>query len=260
MKLKYKKLVVMISMCTMGIGLVTFSITTPSAKDTTPVESDAQSIASKDKLEDANVSGNDISNAEMKTASAVPTATPTPTVAPVEAEEDTVADKAGPLEKNAYKDVNKLIKSYLNAKLGNSLEKFKSLVNDVDYIDLTEMKRKNKYIEKIKNVACYTKKGPEEGSYIVYAYHEVKFTNIDTLAPGMNEFYVKTDKNGKLYIYLGEIDSDTEKYIEEVRKSSDVTDLINDVNKKLQTAVKNDKSLYDFYLKLEETTKKVSND
>lgn len=256
MKLRYRKLVVMIGMCTIGIGLVAFSAVTPSKKNTTPVESIKSTLA--ENKEESDTADADISGSDMKAASIMPTATPTPTEAPKKTEKEIIREKAGTLEKNAYKDVNKLIKNYLNAKLSKKIDNFKSLVNNVDYIDLTDIKRKTKYIEKYKNVVCYTKKGPEEGSYIVYAYHEVKFKGIDTLAPAMNQFYVKTDKDGKPYIYLGEIDSDTEKYIDVVKESSDVMKLINNVNDKLQTAVKNDKALYEFYVKLEESAKKVS--
>ncbi len=252
MKLKYKKLVVMITMCTMGIGLVTFSISRPSDKKTTVVESnDEGAIAYK-------AADTDIASADIKAASILPTATPTPTEAPEQTQEELATVKAGNLEKNAYKDINKLIKSYLNAKLGKDIDKFTPLVNNVGFIDLTDIQRKTKYIEAYKNVACYTKKGPEEGSYIVYAYHEVKFTSIDTLAPAMNEFYVKTDEKGDPYIYLGEIDKDTELYLDAVRDSTEVMDLIYDVNDKLQKAVKNDNALYEFYLKLEESAKNVT--
>ncbi len=252
MKLKYKKLVVMISMCTMGIGLVTFSISKPSDRSITSVENPNEDILTFK----AGLDGG-INDADIKSALMLPTATPTPAGIP-EAQEDAADVQDAPLEKNAYKNINKLIKSYLNAKLSKDIDKFKSLVNNTDYIDLSDIARKTKYIESYKNVTCYTKKGPEEGSFIVYAYHEVKFTSIETLAPAMNEFYVKEDKNGDPYIYLGEIDNETEQYLNEVRDSEEVMDMIYDVNAKLQQAVKGDNALYEFYLKLEESAQDVT--
>ncbi len=74
----------------------------------------------------------------------------------------------------------------------------------------------------------------------------------------MNEFYVKTNENGEPYIYLGVIDSETDEYFGEVRDSEEVAELIYDVNDKLQHAVDNDSALSNFYLKLEETTQKVT--
>jgi hypothetical protein len=253
MKLKYKKLVVMITMCTMGIGLVTFSISRPQEKNTTPVEdSSVKKVAQKVEAEQ------NINNADVKSASILPTATPTPTEEPQSQEDAAVAVPTNALEKNAHKEINKLIKSYLNAKLGKKIDKFKPLVNNVDFIDLKDIERKTKYIEGYKNITCYTQKGPEEGTYIVYAYHEVKFTSIGTLAPAMNEFYVKTDEKGEPYIYLGEIDQNTEKYLDGVRDSEQVMNLIYDVNNKLEKAVKNDNALSEFYSKLEESAKNVT--
>lgn len=252
MKIKYKKMILMVSMCTMGIGLVTFSVSRPSGKSTTPVEKtidDADaSLSSSETTEDGK---------EVLSASLEPSVTPTPTEA-ASAETTEVASADNPLEKDAYKNINKLIKSYLNAKLKGDIDKFTPLVNDVSYIDLKDIERKTKYIEAYKNVSCYTKKGPEEGSYVVYAYHEVKFTSIETLAPAMNEFYVKEDENGDPYIYLGEIDSATEEYFNAIRESDDVMDLIYSVNEKLQKAVKDDSALNEFYSKLEESAKDVT--
>lgn len=253
MKLKYKKFVVMITMCTMGIGLVTFSISKPAKDNTTAVENTGDSKDSSKAALDA-----DIFNADIKSASILPTATPTPTQTPEQSRKELVLTQSGPLEKDASKAINKLIKGYLSAKLNNNINKFKPFVNDINNINLPDIERKTKYIEAYKNLSCYTKKGPEEGAYIVYAYHEVKFTGIDTLAPAMNQFYVKTDEKGSPYIYLGEIDKITEQYFDDVRDSDEVMDLIYDVNDKLKKAVKNDNALYEFYLKLEESAKDVT--
>ncbi len=252
MKLKYKKMVVMISMCTMGIGLVTFSVSRPSDKSTTEVERTVDDIVTYKAGINIGIINQDIMSAIL-----LPSLTPTPTDIP-QTQEERTAEVTDVLEKNAYEDINKLIKNYLNAKLSKNIDKFKPLVNNVDYIDLTDIERKTKYIEAYKNITCYTKKGPEEGSFIVYVYHEVKFTSIDSLAPGMNEFYVKKDGNGDSYIYLGEIDDETEQYLNDVRDSDEVMNLIYDVNEKLQQVVKNDSGLGEFYLKLEESAQNVT--
>jgi hypothetical protein len=236
----------------MGIGLVTFSISRPSDKKTTVVENSSKDAVALKAGLDA-----DINSTDLQTAVIVPSATPTPTEVP-QTQEDIVSSQSEPLEKDAYKNINKLIKNYLNAKLSKDIDKFKPLVNDVSLIDIADIKRKTKYIEAFKNVTCYTKKGPEEGSFIVYAYHEVKFTSIKALAPAMNEFYVKTDEKGDPYIYVGEIDKAMEQYFDEVRSTDEVMDLIYSVNEKLQQARKDDSTLDEFYLKLEESAKNVT--
>lgn len=247
MKLKYKKMVLVVTACVMGIGMVTFSIKNQENKPTTAVEKSADIQTFNTEL-NVNATG-DVAKV------AVPTTTPLPTAVPTEA----VALAAdNPLEKDQIKEVNTLITKYLKAKLAGKLKSFNSLVNETDLINIDDMNRKTKYIEKYDNLACYTKKGPEEGSYLVYAYHEVKFKSIDTLAPAMNEFYIKTNEDGSLYIYLGSIDKDTEKYFEQIRESDDVMDLIYNVNNKLEKILEKDSSLASFYGKLKESAQNVS--
>lgn len=247
MKLKYKKMIIMISMFTMGIGMVTFSVTGQSETNSTKVEKTVGTMVAYE------ASAVPIVKAGEDTTTVLPTITPMPT------EEDANKEViAVTLEKDVNEDVNKLVKTYLNAKLKNDIENFESLVNDTSLLDLEDIERKTKYIEEYQNLICYTSKGIAEGTYIVYAYHEIKFTSIDTLAPAMNEFYIKTSKNGNPYIYLGEIDEETEQYLSNVRESEEVMDLIYTVNDKLEQAVKDDEELAEFCLKLEESTKKIT--
>ncbi len=251
MKLKYKKMIIMISMCTMGIGLVTFSINEQSKENSTPVEKTSEETVAY------NAKAVVINEDQDTLLENLPTVTPTPTEVPLE--NSTLKMVATDvLEKDAHADINKLIKKYLKAKLTDKEKNFKELVNDVSLLDLKDIERKTKYIEEYQNLACYTRKGPEEGSFIVYAYHEVKFTSIETLAPAMNEFYIKTDENGDPYIYLGEIDDTTEQYLTEVRESDEVMDLIYSVDEKLRQAEKDDGALDEFCLKLEESAQNVT--
>jgi hypothetical protein len=253
MKLKYKKMVLLITMCTMGIGLVTFSLSRPKDKATTAVEETQGDAVTFN----ANATNESDTQKSLAAAEITTTVTPEPTEVP-QVETATTADLAGDLEKNAYDDINKLIKKYFKAKLSNDADKYKSLVNDTKALDLKDIERQTKYIEKYENINCFTKKGPEEGSYIVYAYHEVKFSSIETLAPGLNVFYLKTNEEGKPYIYLGEIEKETDQYMNDVQESEDVMDLIYSVNEKLQKAVEDDGALAEFYLKLEESAKDVT--
>jgi hypothetical protein len=247
MKLKYKKMVLVVTACVMGIGMVTFSIKNQDNKPTTTVEKSADIQTFNTEI--------DVNATSDVAKVAIPTTTPL--VTPVPTQEVTLT-MDNPLEKDTNKEVNTLIAKYLKAKLDGKLKAFTPLVNETETINISDMNRKTKYIEKYENLSCYTKKGPEEGSYLVYAYHEVKFKSIDTLAPAMNEFYVKTDADGDLYIYLGAIDKDTEKYFEQIRETDDVMDLIYNVNNKLEKILDKDSSLASFYGKLKESAQNVS--
>ncbi|BCJ94899.1 hypothetical protein acsn021_24680 [Anaerocolumna cellulosilytica] len=253
MKLKYKKMILMVTVCTMGIGMVTFSVTRENSKSSTAVESKGKDLVVE--KQDLKL---DSSTADVLSAAALNSLIPSTEgsnleIATLQGEQDTNV-----LEKDAYTDVNELITKYLNAKLTNKKSDYKSLVNDVSLLDLKDIERKTKYIENYENITCYTKKGPEDGSFVVFAYHEIKFNSIDTLAPAMNRFYVKQNEEGKPYIYLGEADKETEVAIAELSETEDVLELIESVNTKLAKAVEKDGPLGEFYLKLEESAKDVS--
>jgi len=231
----------------MGIGLVTFSMAGQSKKEA----ADTTEIASVAAVDNAEVESIEKDKDVLSTFKTFePTAEDSEVGALAAVEEDK-------LEKNANEEINKLIKNYLKAKLDKEDKAFDGIVNDPSLLDMEDMTRKTNYIESYDNIDVYTKKGPEDGSYIVYAYHEVKFTSIETLAPAMNEFYVKTDENGDAFIYLGEIDDETKTYLDNVRNSEEVMELIYSVNDDLQKAVDSDEALREFYIKLDESAKKV---
>lgn len=256
MKLKYKKMIILISMCTMGIGLVTFSLNGKSKSQTTEVESSAPKIAANvtKGADTAETADNGTEQTQDAFSAALPTATPIPTATP--SPEPTVVPN--PLQKDANKQVNALIKEYFKAKLSGKLANFKGLVNSVKLVNITAIRREVKYIQKYANIHCYTKNGPTDGSYAVYVYYESKFKNIDTPAPGMVEFYVKTNKDGDLYIYMGKIDKETEQYLSDARNSDDTMEVIYKVNEKYKAALEKDSALGKFNSKLEESAKSAS--
>jgi len=253
MKLKYKKMILMVTVCTMGIGMVTFSVTRQNGKSSTTVERTEGDLVVETKGMKL-----DSGTADVLSAAAFSSLIPSTNEAGQEITALQAEQDANVLEQDAYAEVNELITNYLNAKLTNKKADYKSLVSDVSLLDLEDIERKTKYIEKYENITCYTKKGPEDGSFVVFAYHEIKFKSIDTLAPAMNRFYVKQNDEGKAYIYLGEADKETERAILEITESEDVMDLKNSVDEKLLKAVEKDGPLGEFYLKLEESAKDVS--
>lgn len=262
MKLRYKKIIAMVTVCTMGIGMVTFSITRQEQDKSTAVERQVQTLSvdvanGKDSSTDDGVAA----KAAVADATLLPTDTPTTSddasgSYPTEASLLSV-DK-NPLVKSTNTEINSLITKYLNAKLSGKIEKFEDLVDNTELLNIKDINRKTKYIDKYSSVECYTKKGLEEGSYVVYVSYELKLSSIDTPAPGMNSYYIKTNSDGKLYIYLGEGDTKIDDYVNKLNTTTDVENLIFKVNDELKTVLKKDAALSEFYAKLEESAKNVS--
>ena len=139
----------------------------------------------------------------------------------------TVPDE--PLEENAYAEVNALVKEYYQAMADGDVAKVATLMTGLDDKEQIKIAKKSEYVESYPTITCYTKVGPQEDSYIVYAYYEVKLVDYETLTPGLNALYVCKNEDGNYYIN-GETQSDEViNYCEILSAQDDVVDLINTV-------------------------------
>lgn len=93
---------------------------------------------------------------------------------------------------------------------------------------------------------CYTKAGLVADSYLVYAYNEAKFYDIETLAPALNTFVVFKNEAGEYYIYEGDLDDNTFEYFQGLSAQDDVTNLCNIVQAKYNEAIGADSQLAEF--------------
>lgn len=166
------------------------------------------------------------------------------------------ASSSGELKRDAYPEVNQLVQDYFEAKLQVDKEKIETCVDNLEFVGMTSLPKKVKEIEKIEDLVCYTLDGPEEDSYIVYAYHEVKFKNISTKSTSLDGYYIKKDGSGKLKIILSPLSEEVQKIINENSKREDVAALISDVNTKLKNEIKSDKQLAELLNNMKESEKK----
>lgn len=243
MKLKYKKVILITTMSTMGIGILTLSLSqnrtnaeenvnsklTSTAVMTmdTAVESEEDSMAAL---------ADDLSGTPMPTVAATPTPLPV-----YEVKED------------GYPKILKMFKEYYTAKGNCDVDGIKKLLSDPSKVETQEeLQEKTKYIEKYEKIKAYVKKSFEKNSYIVYVYHEIKFTNITTTIPGLSRFYVVTDAAGNLKIFSGDMDAETKSYYDERMKDEDVIALFDMTNEKSEAAMKKDEDLQNFVKKIQE--------
>jgi hypothetical protein len=239
MKLKYKKMIIAVTMSAMGIGFVTFSIGASN-------QNSSNKSVSTSSLSTSNTEESESDEISVKSSKDASTETNTDTIA-VNSE----------LSENAYPAVNELVEQYMKATLKADLDTLDKVMTDTSSINVEDLQKQSEYIEDYKNISCYTKPGPVEGSYIVYVYSELKILDIDTLAPGLTRLYICTAEDGNLYIFSSEYDNETKEYIEATEKDEKVIALINTVNQKLATAVSSDADLKSFVDKLNKTTEEA---
>lgn len=266
MKLKYKKIILLTSLSTMGIGLLTLSISQgPRAEgqinEATQLESGNLDSVDTADYDSGSDDSNEIKDTEMKAMAAIesisedtvssiqastPAPSPTPTPLPVY-----------PLEE--VEGMDKFIEEFYVAKTACDVDKLKSLyVNPSKVESREQLQSMVQYIEEYKNIKTYAKKSIEEGAYIVYAYHEIKFSSINTLAPGLSKFYVITDQNGN-YKIASDLDPAIEDYFNARNEDDDVLELIEMTNKRSEEAKAKDEDLMLFWNALDELAKKNEN-
>lgn len=245
MRIKYRKAILLCIMSTFGIGIFLLLLY-PDLISKKKSESLETSIDKDIVVVDNNTTEN--TNAEnqstiMNTSEA---GIAEPTVTPA------ITHPVYELEEGGYPEIEELIQKYYQAKVSCDKEKMKKILSNPDTAPtLEQMKADVHFVEEYQNIKCYTKKGYEENSYIVYAYHEIKYVNISTAAPATDNFYVITDSKGELKIYSDPYSEELEEYYFARRQDEDVQELIRLTNEKSKEAKKKDKLLDTFWTNLE---------
>lgn len=165
-----------------------------------------------------------------------------------EAETLVVPDE--PLEENAYPEVNNVVKQYYQAMADGDITTLRTIMTGLDEKEEIKIVKKSEYVESYPTVTCYTKKGPLEDSYIVYAYYEVKLVDFENLTPGMNALYLCKNESGAYYINGETQDDKTIAYCEMISAQDDVVDLVNTVQVKYNELKSVDTELSEFLAEL----------
>ncbi len=158
--------------------------------------------------------------------------------------------KDNPLVCEKYPEISDVVKIYMEAYLEKDPSKRHNII--ASYVDnmgaITESDiLQTEYMTGISEIECYSKEGPYENTYVVYAYYQMELKNIATTVPNIKVFYVIRDsKTGNVYIHNG-VSGDVSKYIAEVTKHEDVQALFNDVNAELQDTINSSESLKEFF-------------
>lgn len=169
-----------------------------------------------------------------------------------ETEVVTVPEEA--LEKDAYPEVNNLIKQYYQALQEGDMETIRSIKSSTDDKEEITILKKSEYIESYPMITVYTKKGPAEGTYVAYVHYEVKFLDYETTVPGVNPLYICQKEDGSYYINE-DADQETVDYIKAVTSHNDVIDLYNTVQVEYNEVLTQDQELSTFLAELPDRLK-----
>jgi len=159
------------------------------------------------------------------------------------------------LQQDAYPDVTNFVALYLSARASDNEDSLRASDVNIDDIELVKIRVTSEYIENYENVSCYTKPGPYDNSYIVYAVYDVKLYNWDVLAPALMTLLVCTDEEGGLYIYSGNLDENIANYISQVSEQTDVKDLMTKIDAQYHEVLDENIEYSDYITEINQTIK-----
>lgn len=178
-----------------------------------------------------------ISQAETEALTAAETAD----TAQTESQSETQAQSEEALVENNA-ELLSFAQSYYTAVLTKDTDAYTKLVENVTEDELTKLQNGNA-IEAYENITVYSKSGPEANSYVLLVCYDAKLANVDTLAPSLVSFYVKTAEDGSLYAAKYDSDAALTAQIKEIIAQSDVQALVSTVQARLEEAKSSDAAL-----------------
>ena len=133
-----------------------------------------------------------------------------------------------PLESN-NQEISTLIEKYYQAMGDKDIDTLKTLVNHLSPSDESLITGTD-YIVGYEVKDAFYKKGPADGTYVVFAEFSYLCSGNETSVPGLSQLYVVTEADGSLKIDA-DIESDPEvsSYISEILKDDDVKALQKEV-------------------------------
>ena len=158
-------------------------------------------------------------------------------------DQEQTQEEPNDLQQDAYPEVNSLVQTYFDARANGDVDALRATVSELDDEEADSVTKMSQHIESYNNITCYTKRGPAENSYVVYVCYDIKFQNVDTMAPSLNMLYVCTAEDGSLYINNGTWDADTESAISALNAGSDVQALVSQVEDAYSAALEQDEKL-----------------
>ncbi len=169
-------------------------------------------------------------------------------------EEEVILDDAEvPLEDSSDEVLRALMDDYFGCLSDGDMDKLATLRDSIDEAESFRLAEQSKYLSyTVENV--YSQTGPEEGTYIAYAYYMVVFNEFPNIElPAYSGFYVKTKDDGSLCVVKGELSDKENEYISKVASQDDVKELNNKVNVEYNDIIIEHPEILDYLVELDTT-------
>jgi hypothetical protein len=243
-----KKSIIMIIIYCMVLGGLTLSIGA-----LYPGKSNDGVAETINKESELLISSNEAGDVTDNTASDINTSksalASTVTMTPIPTPEATATPEPTPLpvyelSVGGYPDIEQFFYDYYVAWNSSDYNILKTMYTDQDnIISLKKLEKETQFIDDIRDHVYYIMRSYEDGTYIIYAYYEIKYVNIKTTLPRLDKFYLVTDTDGKFMIFNSKMDETLKNYFDERDNDTLVSSLIQSTNDKADAALKKDEDL-----------------
>ena len=162
----------------------------------------------------------------------------------------------GKLEKDEDPEIVTLMQDYYKAVADAVIEDLEMIAEPFSENQKSYVRTFSDLYEEYRNITCYSAPGATEDSRVVFVSYDIKFKDVETLAPGMDFFYVERNGKGKLYInniyssynidFMEEpLDPNLYSMILDYTKSDDLVLIQKDIQDRYEQAVASDEKLAD---------------
>ncbi len=157
----------------------------------------------------------------------------------------------GTLEKDEDPEIVTLMQDYYKAVADAVIEDLEMIAEPFSENQKSYVQTFSDLYEEYRNITCYSAPGATDDSRVVFVSYDIKFKDVDTLAPGMDFFYVERNGKGKLYSsynidFMEEpLDPNLYSMILDYTKSDDLVQIQKDIQDRYEQAVASDEKLAD---------------
>lgn len=157
-----------------------------------------------------------------------------------------------PLQQDVMLELTGLVQSYCQAKEECDPELL-AWVFGIDDWSEEEKEDERARMELVKasvkgyeNISCYSIQGPEQDSYVIFPYYEIRYRETETLMPAFSWGYAKKDESGRYYM-VQEADPSVNDYIRKVGEKAEVKAVKAQIQERQQEAIAADQVLEKIY-------------
>lgn len=166
---------------------------------------------------------------------------------------ETITDPSQyPLQQDALLELTGLIQSYCEAKEECDPDLLAWVFDMEDWSEEQKNEERNRMelvkasIKGYENISCYSIQGPEENSYVIFPYYEIRYRETETLMPTFSWGYAKMNAEGRYYM-VQETSDIVNDYIRKVGEKPELKAVMAQILTRQQEAIASDEVLQRIY-------------